>query len=181
MNESEALAHLDRMADTSCDPALTSEEVYSILGLARVPDGFGNLPANTASASAWETETAYLVGATVTASTPADRWWLCVSPGTSGSTEPDWPSLGGLPRGQSTVTDGTVTWLDAGSEWAPTWDLNYAAELAWEQKAAKAAGRFDFTTDGQTFRRAQVLANCERMAARFRRKRAGSAPIGPLA
>ena len=179
MNESEALRRLELMVDSSGDPALTFSEVAGVLGLAKVPDHFGNLPTNTSASSAWESDTSYLIGATVTASTPAGRWWTCITPGASGATEPTWPSLAGLPRGQSTVTDGTVVWLDAGSEWAPTWDLNYAAELGWEMKAGRAAGRFDFTTDGQTFRRGQVITNCQQMAARFRRKRASNAPVEP--
>jgi len=177
MDADAARALLSSMLDADCDPALSESEVSTLVDLARIPDRFGNLPTNTSAAGVWATATGYLAGAVVTASPAAGRWWVCVTPGTSGGTQPSWPDLAGRPRGSATITDGDVVWVDAGSEWAPTWDLDYAAELGWEMKAGKAAGRFDFTTDGQTFRRGQVITHCNEMAARYRRKRFGSAPI----
>ena len=163
--------------DATSDPALSESEISTLVDLARLPDPFGNLPTNVTTATAWAASTQYLAGAVVTADPAADRWWMCATPGTTGATQPSWPSLLSRPRGSATVTDGDVVWIDAGSEWAPTWDLDYAAELGWEMKAGKVAGRFDFTTDGQTFRRGQFITHCHQMAARFRRKRAGSTPI----
>ncbi len=177
MDADAARTLLMALVDADCDPVLSEYEITTLMDLARLPDPFGNLPANVATASAWAASTGYLAGATVTASPAAGRWWVCVTPGTSDDTQPEWPDLSTQPRGSASVTDGSVVWLDAGSGWAPTWDLDYAAELGWQMKAGRAAGRFDFTTDGQTFRRGQVITHCQQMAASFRRKRAGSAPI----
>jgi hypothetical protein len=63
--------------------------------------------------------------------------------------------------------------------WTPTYSVigvYRAAAEAWTTKAGIAAGRFDFTTDGQTFRRSQIVDHCEGMAAHYRRKTNGSAP-----
>ncbi|HSW50326.1 MAG TPA: hypothetical protein VLH09_09140 [Bryobacteraceae bacterium] len=56
------------------------------------------------------------------------------------------------------------------ANWTPTFDLNRGAAEGWRWKAGKAAPRFQFTADGATFQRQQVLAHCERMAAQYRRK-----------
>ncbi len=64
-------------------------------------------------------------------------------------------------------------------EWTPTYDTQgvwRAIVRGWEMKAANVADRFDFTTDGQTFRRSQVIDHCEAMAGRYRRKLAQSVP-----
>lgn len=57
-------------------------------------------------------------------------------------------------------------------DWAPTWDINAAAAEGWRMKAAKAAGRFDFTTDGQTFQRSQLVAHCTQQNRIFLRRMA---------
>ena len=54
---------------------------------------------------AWQANTAYLASAVVTPVTVDGTVWRCVTAGTSGNTEPAWPT--GSPW---TVTDGTVTW-----------------------------------------------------------------------
>ena len=51
--------------------------------------------------------------------------------------------------------------------WEPTWDLHWAASEGWLAKAAKVAGDFDFTSDGQTLDRGQVHAHCLRMARHY--------------
>lgn len=54
--------------------------------------------------------------------------------------------------------------------------LYRAAAEGWTVKAGKAAGRFDFTTDGQQFRRSQIVDHCEGQAAKYRRKTNLAAP-----
>jgi hypothetical protein len=44
-----------------------------------------------------------------------------------------------------------------------TWDLNAAAAEGWRRKMAKAAGRYQFSADGQSFSRDQVIAQCKAM------------------
>lgn len=77
---------------------------------------------------------------------------------------------------RTTDADGN---LPDAADWTPTYSVvgvYRAAAEAWTIKAGAAAGRFDFTTDGQTFRRSQVVDHCEGMAALYRRKTNGSAP-----
>jgi len=61
--------------------------------------------------------------------------------------------------------------------WTPTWDLNAAAAEGWRWKAAKAAADFDFSEDGQSFKRSQMVAACERMADLYGRRVIGTLPI----
>jgi hypothetical protein len=69
------------------------------------------------------------------------------------------------------------------TDYVPTWDLNRAAAEGWRWKAGKLAGSaYDFTADGSTFNRSQMVAQCERMAAQCARKIAGSAVVfAPIA
>lgn len=60
------------------------------------------------------------------------------------------------------------------ADWIPTYDLNRAATEGWRWKAGKAAGSYDFTADGATFNRAQIISHCEMMTQQYRRKIAGS-------
>lgn len=64
--------------------------------------------------------------------------------------------------------------------WTPTYStvgVWIAVREAWLLKAGKVSGRFDFTTDGQQFRRSQVADHCLTMAARYGRKANQAAPI----
>jgi hypothetical protein len=56
---------------------------------------------------------------------------------------------------------------DAG--WSPTWDLRRAVVRGWRLKAAKAAGAYDLSTDGQGLSRSQIVSNCLRMADTYAR------------
>lgn len=61
--------------------------------------------------------------------------------------------------------------------WTPTWDLNAAAAEGWRRKAAKVTGKFDFSTDGQSFSRSQIHAMCIEQANLYRNRIAGSIPM----
>lgn len=64
-----------------------------------------------------------------------------------------------------------------GVGWLPGWDLNRAALEGWRWKAAKVAGAFDFSADGASYNRSQILAMCERMIAQYQRRIIGSPPL----
>lgn len=90
------------------------------------------------------------------------------------------------PNSDPTLTDGQVAELlslavttDADDiaptedDWVPTYSVRgvwSAIAEGWMMKAGIAAGRFSFTTDGQTFHRQQVVAHCHRMAEIYKRK-----------
>jgi hypothetical protein len=171
VTEAEARALIESMVDASADPVLTSDELDRLVALAKRPDAAGNLPGSVDGAATWEASTSYSIGDIVTADPAGGRWWVCVVPGTSDATDPIWPDITGV-RNSAQVSDGQVRWMDAGGTWVPTWDLDLAAAHGWELKAGKVAGRFDFTTDGQTFRRGQLLDHARTMSKMYRRKRA---------
>jgi hypothetical protein len=170
------------------DPVLSVDQTWQCIMASRAPDVAGNTWRNSADGSVgeWVASTAYLPGQVIAA---GDRYWKCIVGGVSDADEPSWPDLRGYPvageritglpktRPLRTVNDFGVVWADNGTEWAPTYDLDFAAMLAWERKAAIATSRYDFTTDGQTFRRGQVAAACREQAERYRRRRSGTTRV----
>lgn len=175
MDSSEAIARLRATCAAGDDPRLDDDELLDILTSARTIDIAGNPVSNTADlVGAWAPETGVTPGAVIGLA-GGRRFWRCVVGGTTGTTGPSWPNLAGQPiTPVYTVLDGSVLWADNGTMWGPTWDLDLAAMLAWERKAQKVAGRFDFTTDGQTFNRRQVYGHCVTMADRYRRRLSGT-------
>lgn len=63
----------------------------------------------TASPAAWSASTAYAIGDVVQPTSANGHYYRCTAAGTSGSTEPTWPTNG------STVPDGGATWQDVGA------------------------------------------------------------------
>ena len=174
MDETAARTRLESMIDPDVDPVLTFDEVDVLLDDARRVDSAGNRPSNVATAASWVAATAYVARDVVQES---GRWWRCEVAGTSGATEPEWPDLTGRPVGATQVVDNDVVWVDNGGPWSPTWDLRSAAFEGWMRKAGKAAGRFNFQTDGQSFERGMTHAQCIAMADQYRRRGVGSIPI----
>lgn len=165
MDHTEALAQLRSMAAANSHPTLDDAELEQCLNLAQRPDSAGNSRLNVVGAASWSASTAFPAGTVIRVGT---RWWLAVVTATTGPTPPSWPDLDGLAVSTFTIVDGDMTWIDNGAQWAPTWSLRLAAAIAWERKAAKAAGDYDFGTDGQSFNRSQVLDACLKMARRYR-------------
>ena len=63
--------------------------------------------------------------------------------------------------------------LPGEDDYTPTYSdrgVYLAAREAWILKKARAASRFDFTTDGQSFRRSQVADHCDEMIRRMNAK-----------
>lgn len=57
--------------------------------------------------------------------------------------------------------------------WDGTWDLNSAAAAGWRLKAGKVAGDFNFSADGASYSKADVLAHCLAMADQYGARTAG--------
>lgn len=71
----------------------------------------------------------------------------------------------------ATVDDEGRTPID--EEWTPTYDMRgvyFAARDGWIMKKARVAGRFDFSTDGQMFKRSQFSDHCDEMVRRLNAK-----------
>jgi len=76
----------------------------------------------------WQASTAYSLGDYVTPTTLNNFIYECTTAGTSGTTEPVWPTTDG-----ATVTDGTVEWTCRAKQpilnsykWATAWDKDTA-------------------------------------------------------
>lgn len=61
-------------------------------------------------------------------------------------------------------TDGRAP-VDDG--WSPTYAMNAAAAEGWRQKAARVAADFNFSADGASFSKGEVLARCLEMEAHY--------------
>jgi hypothetical protein len=85
---------------TSVDPVVTDDEVDTIL-------------AQTIRASVWAASTSYTLGKIVLPTTRTGRGYQVIVPGTSGSTEPTWPTtqMGQVSEGSSSPQ---LTWEEAG-------------------------------------------------------------------
>lgn len=51
--------------------------------------------------------------------------------------------------------------------WVGSWDLNAAAAEGWRVKAGLVAGDFNFSADGASYSKADVLAQCLEMEAKY--------------
>lgn len=76
-------------------------------------------------------------------------------------------------RARRPDSDGLVP---SDSGWAGTYDLNAAAAEGWRWKAAKVAGDFTFSSDGQQFNRADMVKACMEMSKIYRDRVVGSIP-----
>lgn len=63
--------------------------------------------------------------------------------------------------------------------WIPTYNLDYAAALAWETKAAKASEYFGFKADEQQFSPEKIYDHCQQMARKYRNRLSGSIDFEP--
>lgn len=75
------------------------------------------------------------------------------------------------------LPDSTGEWpyLTSGSvntDWTATYDLANAAAQVWDEKSVTFVGNFNFTADGATFNKLDVLKNYERQARIWRSRRA---------
>jgi hypothetical protein len=54
-----------------------------------------------------------------------------------------------------------------GTGYVDTWDLNAAIAAVWAIKAARCAGDFNFSADGASYSKADILAHCLEMEAQY--------------
>lgn len=149
LTEDAAFVRLARMVAMDEEPTLSDQDLLRLLD-------------KHVRGTVWTAATVYAYGDQVIPATRNGRRYICAVAGTSAATEPDWPAVD-----FGEVTDGTVTWQEAGLDWTDGWDLEAAAHEAWMEKAAIAASAHDFQTDQQSFTRSQLIAHCERMAGRY--------------
>lgn len=77
-------------------------------------------------------------------------------------------------RGEEPFTWDTSTrppTQDENEDWIPTYDLNAAAADVWGEKAAAPAQDFDFSADGGSFKRSQVVKHYQERERYYRSRR----------
>lgn len=161
-----AFKELVRLVQPDTDPVLTkgggvtpdaTKELDSVLVAAKV-------------ASTFAASTAYAYGAVVLPSTRNGRRYRVTQGGTSGATEPTWPT-----DAYGTVTSGSgspaLTFEEDGPAPSNIYDVRRAAYEAWNLKAAKASDRVSLTSDGQSVSEHQTPQFCLSKAQRY-------APLG---
>lgn len=113
-------------------------------------------------ASLWVASTAYDIGDVVQPNDPNGCRYVCVTAGTSTTTEPDWTT-----GRRDVVTDGTVlVWEEAGAEYLSLWDMRGAAYDGWMLKASKTLCNIDFSEQQNSYKNSQVYDHCILMANR---------------
>lgn len=176
MNVTEARQRLERMLAQSAadDPALYlgAADIADLLRLSAVADPYG-IPSSYQYPE-WQASHAYVAGDVVRATGyPAGLYFVAGDPGTSGATEPTWPTTAG-----GTVADGTVAaWTAYADTWAPTWDLNRGAAEGWLRKAGLVSARYDFSeAESQSFKRSQVYDHCMKQHRLYKSRIVGTIP-----
>ncbi len=110
--------------------------------------------------------TAYTVGAVVVPAASNERTYRCVVAGTTGATLPAWPDVGASVQGYR-ITDGTVTWEDAGPAFASPYDVEAAARECWRRKAQLCVGLVDSSDGSERISYSQIYRHCMAQASLF--------------
>lgn len=110
----------------------------------------------------WETSTAKEVGDVVLPTTATGHRYRCTKSGTTGTTQPSWPT-----DQASTVTDGTAVWTEDGPDYDNPYDIRAAIHAAWMLKASRASVLYS----DDAGERDQVYEHCMKMAKQY-------APVG---
>jgi len=169
MDEATARTRLEAMTAWDSEPTLSSGQLDTLVAFARrTDDAFRWITDDTS----WAATTAYTLTTKRAPLTRNGHVYEVTTAGTSGASEPTWPTTAG-----GTVVDGTVHWAEAGGSWSPTYDLNAAAAEGWRWKAAKVAGEFDFSTDQQDFSRSNKHTQCLAMAEHYQKRVSGSVRV----
>jgi hypothetical protein len=166
MNEASARTRIESMVAWDQEPVLTPDQVTELVVLARRADVNSRWIEDDAD---WAATHAYALGDRVAGTPRNGHVYVVTAAGTSGASAPSFPTTSG-----GTVTDGTVTWQEAGGSWEPTYDLNSAAAEGWRWKAAIVAGQFDFSINAgpsqQSFARSAKHAHCLAMMQAYQAK-----------
>jgi hypothetical protein len=130
--------------------ALTTAEVDRLVRLAAVTDAYGTIPDLY---TVWTPSTALTLNTLRVPSTRTGYVYKVTTAGTTGTTEPTWPTTTG-----GTVTDGSVVWtVDVAAPWLGSWNVAEASAVGCEWRAAKLADQFTVALgNGKSFNRMET-------------------------
>lgn len=166
MTQSEAEAQVKLNCDFNNSPELAPADITAIV-------------LRTARASVWAASTHYDYGDRVVPTTRAGYVFTASQAGTSGTVEPDWPTLYGgeslwnlrTPHYETFntgLTDGTVEWAAQHPDFSEIYDVDRASYEAWLLRAARVAPTYDVSTGEVSLKREQIIGHYLTMADRFR-------------
>jgi hypothetical protein len=129
-------------------------------------DEVDQIIAATQLAMLWATATIYVEGDVIMPTTRNGHRYICIQSGTSGATEPDWPTVM-----RRTVDDGTgdtvVKWREDGRDYKNVYDLRQALHQCWLLKAQKVAHLHDARRSQSGADRSQIYEHCLEMAEKY--------------
>lgn len=167
MNEAEARADLEDMVAAAVFPTLDADQITRLLRGARRVDDNGRLPSEDTE---WEPATVYAVGDVIVPTVRNGHAYRVTDAGTSGATEPTWPTT----EGGVVTLDGVEYTEDSGTVWVGTYELNSAASKGWRIKAGLVSNRHSFGSNQGNYNPEQVHQHCMAMADHYRDKQVAS-------
>lgn len=147
----DALIRLKRNIQPDAQPALLDDEVEALLDEHKL-------------ATFWTASAAYLVGDVVIPLTRNGRRYRCIKAGTSGTTEPNWPTTENAKIGDGT---GTLQWQEDGLEYKNIFDIRAASYAGCLLHQAKAAPLHDIRSNLTDYSQSQVYEHWGDVAKRF--------------
>lgn len=160
-----ALSRADAIARVSLWCDATSYPEVSTTDIGTVVDQFDRF-------AAWTASTAYAVGDRIIPTTANGRVYEARRAGTSGTTEPEWPTWPGSQYQGWCVSDGTsdpeLLWVDAGPANVERFDVRSASRQVWLIKASRVAGEIDSKDGAADLKLSQLRTHCLEQAEKFR-------------
>lgn len=129
-------------------------------------DVYLSILSTTARASIHTVSTAYAYGAKIVPATANGRLYRCVIGGTGGATAPAWPAPYQARLGMR-LTDGDVTWEDAGPAHDDLYDINAACRECWLWRVGQLTPKTDVSSDGNSIKRSQQFEHAVSEARRY--------------
>jgi hypothetical protein len=149
----QAVEKLKQMCQADVFPVLSNEVLVELI------DEFTR-------STTWTASTLYYYGNVVQPTSRNGRYYRCIVPGTSSSTEPNFPTNG---YSGQVVGDGLdLIWVDYGAAQDETYDVRAACRAAWIRKAGIVANLTDIEDGENKMNLSNVYEQCIKMANLFR-------------
>ena len=159
LTRAEAIARVSLWCDATSYPEVSTTDIGTVV------DQFDRF-------ASWAASTAYAVGDRIVPTTPNGRVYEARRAGTSGTTEPDWPTAPWTQYQGWCYSDGAsdpqLLWVDAGPANVERYDVRSAARQVWLIKASRVVGEIDAKDGSADVKLSQLRAHCLEQAEKFR-------------